>query len=488
MACTSSCMRPAGAWTELTLDPRFQGWDAVAHGGIVMHDPRRGDGLVRDRSRHVGRHRPAERRVPRTPSDRPADPRRRLGHRDPSAGDRPPAASLDAATGDVLATAEGTFIAAAASRSASSRRATGCGSSAEAAPDDRPDAPRCHRARPGAAPDRRAARPSRAPPRSRRDPRSRRARGGRRALGSALAEELSDPDASPRRSAPRFARSPIPAYRAGPGPRRARASGRSRRAPAAPGRRAPRLRRRPGADRARRAARVADRLLREPTLEPRWFAIGLLERTLARRAGAHLAAPPRAPRARPATGSRSTRSPTRGARDPRRAVPLGRARAARVSRRRAGSAGSSAPRSRRCRTSIVARAASRKSPRHGLPILATSSATPSPTSRRPCRGRSARWRSSISPRPTAFLRAEAASRGREHDGHRAWVIRDASRSSTGRRRATPGALEGIRRRARRPVRPRGPRSRRRVRGLTSRLAPTACRSDTAADRRGAADP
>jgi acyl-coenzyme A thioesterase PaaI-like protein len=24
-----------GCWTELTLDPRFQGWDSVAHGGIV---------------------------------------------------------------------------------------------------------------------------------------------------------------------------------------------------------------------------------------------------------------------------------------------------------------------------------------------------------------------------------------------------------------------------------------------------------------------
>ena len=26
---------PDGAWTELELDPRFQGWEAVAHGGIV---------------------------------------------------------------------------------------------------------------------------------------------------------------------------------------------------------------------------------------------------------------------------------------------------------------------------------------------------------------------------------------------------------------------------------------------------------------------
>jgi acyl-coenzyme A thioesterase PaaI-like protein len=26
---------PSGAWTELALDAQFQGWDAVAHGGIV---------------------------------------------------------------------------------------------------------------------------------------------------------------------------------------------------------------------------------------------------------------------------------------------------------------------------------------------------------------------------------------------------------------------------------------------------------------------
>jgi len=26
---------PEGCWTEVTLEPRFQGWDSVAHGGIV---------------------------------------------------------------------------------------------------------------------------------------------------------------------------------------------------------------------------------------------------------------------------------------------------------------------------------------------------------------------------------------------------------------------------------------------------------------------
>ena len=26
---------PEGCWTELTLEPRFQGWESVAHGGVV---------------------------------------------------------------------------------------------------------------------------------------------------------------------------------------------------------------------------------------------------------------------------------------------------------------------------------------------------------------------------------------------------------------------------------------------------------------------
>ena len=61
-------------------------------------------------------------------------------------------------------------------------------------------------------------------------------------------------------------------------------------------------------------ARVADRLLREPEREARWFAITTLQRTIGPRAGADVAAPAPRRRATPTTGSRSTRSPIRTAR------------------------------------------------------------------------------------------------------------------------------------------------------------------------------
>ena len=57
----------AGRWTELTLEPRFQGWDGIAHGGIVVHDPRRGHGLVARRRGQLGPHRPDERRLQASP-------------------------------------------------------------------------------------------------------------------------------------------------------------------------------------------------------------------------------------------------------------------------------------------------------------------------------------------------------------------------------------------------------------------------------------
>ena len=77
---------------------------------------------------------------------------------------------------------------------------------------------------------------------------------------------------------------------------------------------------------------VADRPPpRGDSLELHWLAYDLLERTIARRAGAHLAARPRRGRAARASGSPSTRSPTSPAhRHPRGAVPLGGAGAARL--------------------------------------------------------------------------------------------------------------------------------------------------------------
>ena len=46
----------------------------------------------------------------------------------------------------------------------------------------------------------------------------------------------------------------------------------------------------------------------------------------------------------------------------------------------------------------------------------------------------------------AFLRREAATAGRHDDGHRAWVVRDASRSSARRSRSCGPSRGGIRRR------------------------------------------
>ena len=68
-------------WTDLELPERFQGWDGIAHGGIVVHDPRRGHGLVARRRGQLGPHGPAERRVQAAGTARPADPRRGLDHR-----------------------------------------------------------------------------------------------------------------------------------------------------------------------------------------------------------------------------------------------------------------------------------------------------------------------------------------------------------------------------------------------------------------------
>jgi acyl-coenzyme A thioesterase PaaI-like protein len=102
---------PQGSWTETTLEPRFQGWEAVAHGGIVctlLDEVMAWSVIGRGTWGVTARLNVAYRRP--IPVSRPiraegwvVDENRRAqrtgGH------------VLDAETGEVLATAEGTFIA-----------------------------------------------------------------------------------------------------------------------------------------------------------------------------------------------------------------------------------------------------------------------------------------------------------------------------------------------------------------------------------------
>jgi acyl-coenzyme A thioesterase PaaI-like protein len=101
-----------GCWTELVLDPRFQGWDAVAHGGIVatlLDEVMAWSVIGRDtwgvtarlalsfrQPVPIGRRIRAEGWV--------AEDRRRTF--------RTAGRVIDAETGSVLAEAEGTFVAA----------------------------------------------------------------------------------------------------------------------------------------------------------------------------------------------------------------------------------------------------------------------------------------------------------------------------------------------------------------------------------------
>lgn len=102
---------PAGAWVETTLEPRFQGWEAVAHGGVVctLLDEvmawsviGRGTWGVTARLNVAFRRPiPVGRRIRAEGSV--ADANRRAF--------RTEGRILDLETGDVLATAEGTFMA-----------------------------------------------------------------------------------------------------------------------------------------------------------------------------------------------------------------------------------------------------------------------------------------------------------------------------------------------------------------------------------------
>jgi len=131
----------AGCWTELALEPRFQGWEDVVHGGIVctLLDEvmawsviGRGTwgvtarmGVDFKRPIRVGRPIRAEGRV--------TDARRRVF--------RTQGAILDLATGETLASAEATFVAVPADRLAELRARYHLDPAVTATPAARSDRP-----------------------------------------------------------------------------------------------------------------------------------------------------------------------------------------------------------------------------------------------------------------------------------------------------------------------------------------------------------
>jgi acyl-coenzyme A thioesterase PaaI-like protein len=102
---------PEGSWAEVTLDPKFQGWDAVAHGGIVctiLDEVMAWSVIGRGTWGVTARLNVAFRRP--IPTGRPirAEGWVLQQHR---RANRTAGRLLDAATGEVLATSEGTFVA-----------------------------------------------------------------------------------------------------------------------------------------------------------------------------------------------------------------------------------------------------------------------------------------------------------------------------------------------------------------------------------------
>jgi len=102
---------PEGSWTEVVLEPRFQGWDAVAHGGIVctlLDEVMAWSVIGRGTWGVTARLNVAFRRPITTGRAIRAEGWVVEEHR---RAHRTAAKVLDAATREVLATAEGTFIA-----------------------------------------------------------------------------------------------------------------------------------------------------------------------------------------------------------------------------------------------------------------------------------------------------------------------------------------------------------------------------------------
>jgi len=102
---------PDGAWTETTLEPRFQGWDSVAHGGVlctlldeVMAWSVIGQGTWGVTARlNVAFRRPVPTGRPIRAEGRVVEINRRAA--------RTAGRVIDPETGEELATAEGTFMA-----------------------------------------------------------------------------------------------------------------------------------------------------------------------------------------------------------------------------------------------------------------------------------------------------------------------------------------------------------------------------------------
>ena len=313
-----------------TLDRRFEGWEGIAHGGIVSHDPRRGHGLVPGRpattgasprgwrSTSAGRSRSDGRSAPRAGSPALAPARRR--HRRRASSTRRPA--TDAGDGDGR-------LRRGRARRASANSRERYGFRLVSGPDDRyarhvVAGPRAHASeangRPASAVDRSA--PSRS---SRLTSRGRGARpGARRALATTRRRSRRPcVAASPRLADPEYLRRPAA--------RRARDRAGHRRPLAAAGRRAraASARRRSG-DRPTPLLFLADRLFREPRARAPLVRVRPPRADAGRRARADLAAPPPGgPRGGRLDHGRHARPSVRQG-HPRRALPLGRARAARL--------------------------------------------------------------------------------------------------------------------------------------------------------------
>jgi uncharacterized protein (TIGR00369 family) len=102
---------PTGSWIETTLAPRFQGWDSVAHGGIVctiLDEVMAWSVIGRGTWGVTARLNVAFRKPIPTGLAIRAEGRVVELHRRAS---RTEGKVIDVATGEVLATAEGTFIA-----------------------------------------------------------------------------------------------------------------------------------------------------------------------------------------------------------------------------------------------------------------------------------------------------------------------------------------------------------------------------------------